>query len=188
MDPSAVISSLYDCFKDGVPLQNILSQINNKTSHFDPVKFEGDEKQQELGRKQLKSYAERLNKAMTEYNPDNRYTSEEMIFLHDVRAARKRNEGMHFAVFGHAMDILDVELKGGRWYMLVRDTNNIRNYGYEKNSKGRLVGTAGKSSFEIKDGVRRLDGSMTTGFRGTSWWELDTIFDKMYSYGNAPKL
>ncbi len=34
-----------------------------------------------------------------------------MIFLHDIRAAGKRNEGMMFAVKLHAMDIPDVQLK-----------------------------------------------------------------------------
>ena len=72
-------------------------------------------------------------------------------------------------------------------YLLVRDTHNVRNYRYEKNSKGNLVGIAGKTSYDINQSVRRLDGDLATGFRGTSWWELNTIFDKMYLYGNSPK-
>ena len=152
------------------------------------MKFNGDEEQQRIGNRQVADYARIRNKAMIEYNPDDRYTTEEMIFLHDARAARKRNEGFHFSVFGHAMDILDAELKAGRWYMLVRDTNNVRNYSYERNSKGSLIGVAGRKSYDIKDGIRRLDGSLTTGVRGTSWWELKTIFNKMYTYGNSPKV
>ncbi len=86
------------------------------------------------------------------------------------------------------MDILDAQLKNGRWYVLVRDTHNIRNYTYEKNSRGELKGTFGKVSYDINQSVRRLDGNLNTGFLGTSWWELKTIFDKMVCYGNSPKV
>ena len=86
-----------------------------------------------------------------------------------------------------AMDILDAQLHNGRWFLLVRDTHNVRKYTYEKNSNGDLVGTLGKVSYDINQSVRRLDGTMETGFRGTSWWELSTIFNKMVSYGNSPK-
>lgn len=125
---------------------------------------------------------------MMEINPDGRYTKEEMIFLHDMRAGRERKEGMHFGVFGHAMDVLDVKLNNNRWFVLVRDTNNTRNMHYEKTEKGELKNTARKPSFVEKDGIRRLDGTLLNGIRGTSWWELKDIFDKMMSYGNAPKL
>lgn len=188
MDPSFAISSLYDSFMNKVPVQSIISRLSQKVSFYEPIEFTGTEKEIKATKELLEDFTRSRNKAMTEYNPADRYTPEEMIFLHDVRAARKRNEGMHFGVFGHAMDILDVELKAGRWYLLVRDTNNIRNYSYERNSKGNLVGVAGKNSFDIKNGIRRLDGNLTTGVRGTSWWELKTIFGKMYSYGNSPKV
>ena len=187
IDPSSVIGSLYECFEKGLSAQDIISQLSKKDTWYRPVKFAGNAEQQKNGRKLLAEFARTQNKTMTEYNPDDRYTPEEMIFLHDVRAAGKRKEGIHFGVFGHAMDILDAQLKNGRWYLLVRDTHNVRNYRYEKNSKGNLVGIAGKTSYDINQSVRRLDGDLATGFRGTSWWELNTIFDKMYVYGNSPK-
>ena len=187
-DPNAVASSLYDVFNDGNTADQIISQFDKKINYYNPASFKGNNEEVEILRKNLEKYAGKKNKAMTEYNPLNRYTTEEMIFLHDVRAAAKRKEGMHFAVPLHVMDILDAQLKNGRWYVLVRDTHNVRNYTYEKNRRGDLVGTAGKVSYDINQSVRRLDGNLNTGFLGTSWWELSTIFDKMVCYGNSPKV
>lgn len=186
-DPNAVASSLYDVFNDGNTADQIISQFDKKINYYNPASFKGNNEEVEIGRKNLETYASIKNKAMTEYNPNGRYSPEEMIFLHDVRAARKRNEGIHFGVPLHAMDILDAQLHNGRWFLLVRDTHNVRKYTYEKNGNGDLVGTFGKVSYDINQSVRRLDGTMETGFRGTSWWELSTIFNKMVSYGNSPK-
>ncbi len=188
IDPSSIIDGLYDFFKEGMSPQEILSQFNRREVRYEPVNYTGNEEAIQSVKKMLPAYAAKCNKAMMEYNPDGRYSTGEMIFLHDEKKKKKRGEGMHFAVFGHEMAILDTELKNGHWYLLVRDTNNIRQYTYEKDEQGDLKGTPGENSFAIKDGIRRLDGDLNTNVRGTSWWELKTIYDKMYSYGNAPKV
>ncbi len=87
----------------------------------------------------------------------------------------------------HAMDIIDLQLKNGRWYMLVRDTNNVRNIIYNRNGNGELEKAVMKTSFSKKAEVRRLDGNMENAFYGTSWWELKDIFSQMDVYGNSPK-
>ena len=190
IDPSAVISSVYESLEQGAAPKDVLAAIGGKYQYYEPLRqIEGEtDEQYKLRADYIRLYAKNRNKAMMEINPDGRYTKEEMIFLHDMRAGRERKEGMHFGVFGHAMDVLDVKLNNNRWFVLVRDTNNTRNMHYEKTEKGELKNTARKPSFVEKDGIRRLDGTLLNGIRGTSWWELKDIFDKMMSYGNAPKL
>ena len=126
-------------------------------------------------------------------NPEGRYSREEMIFLHDVRAAKKRNEGMTFALPTHAMDILDVRLKDNHWFILVRDTNNMNSHVYEKDEEGNLKSSSdpiveGKGGFALKREIRNLNGNLTSGMLGTSWWELKDVFENLLLYGNAPRI
>ncbi len=168
-EPSVVISRLYDQFNAEEPLERILSGIGAKITYYDkPKVYMGETEEQYKSRLDVMNlYAKNRNKAMMEMNPEGYYSREEMIFLHDVRAAKKRKEGMTFGVFMHAMDVLDVKLKNNRWFILVRDTNNVRNYTYEKDAEGNLIGTAGKSSSAKKREIRSLDGNLVTGVLGT---------------------
>ncbi len=193
-DPSAVISRLYDQFRDGVPLEDILAGIGERNEYYEELKtFNGETEENYKARLNLINlYAKNRNKAMMEMNPEGRYSREEMIFLHDVRAAKKRKEGMTFCVSMHAMDMLDVQLRNNHWFILVRDTNNVHNLIYEKDEEGNLKSSKenvdGKTGFALKKEVRNLNGSLTSGMLGTSWWELKDVFDKMLEYGNAPKI
>ena len=92
-----------------------------------------------------------------------------------------------FAVNLHAMDILDVQLKDNRWYVLVRDTNNERNMTYERNAEGNLKGIPGKTGFTLKKQIRSLSRDLSMGMLGTSWWDLKDLFAPMLLYSNAPR-
>ncbi|MBQ6967304.1 MAG: hypothetical protein IJP84_05325 [Lachnospiraceae bacterium] len=189
-DPAAAIARLYDNFNGGMTLEEILADLERKDTYYTaPAKLKGeDDKLYKNRLTALELYANNRNKAMMEMNPGNRYSREEMIFLHDIRAAKKRKEGMTFGITGHAMDILDVKLSKGRWFVMVRDTNNVRNFTYEKDEEGELKSMEGKTSFAVKKEIRKLDGTLLKGATGSSWWELKDVFGKMQCYGNAPKL
>ena len=187
-DPADVMAIMLSFYENKLSVEDIIAKFDEKTTYYEPLNFNGDEKEQANIRKHLAEYASSQNKAMIEYNPNDRYTPEEMIFLHDARDAAKRKEGMCFAVPYHMMNILDTQFKDGRWYLLVRDTFNVRNYSYETKNNGELSKKEGKTSYDISQSVRQLDGDIKTGFLGTSWWELSTIFDKMQCYCNSPKV
>ena len=187
-DPNKVISRLYDQIEGGESVEKILSQIGGKDEYYPEIKKGAGESEEQLKKwaETTELYAKNRNKAMVEMNPGGYYSREEMIFLHDVRAAKKRREGMMFGVKLHAMDILDVQLKDNRWYILVRDTNNVHNRTYERDEEGNLKCIPGKAGFAVKKEIRSLSTDLTMGMRGTSWWELKDIFAPMILYSNAP--
>ncbi len=194
-DPSAVVSEVYTRFEEGQSIEQMLSEIGDtseekKDVYYKETKKDNNvtEEQFSLWKKTVQLYAKNRNKAMTEMNPGGYYSREEMIFLHDIRAAKKRREGLMFAVNLHAMDILDVQLKDNRWYVLVRDTNNERNMTYERNAEGDLKGIPGKTGFTLKKQIRSLSRDLSMGMLGTSWWDLKDLFAPMLLYSNAPRV
>ncbi|MCR5789894.1 MAG: hypothetical protein K6G83_08395 [Lachnospiraceae bacterium] len=195
LEPSTVISRLFERFMAGQSLETMLASVGEKDTYYEPLKrgFNETNENYDARCKITDIYARDRNKAMMEMNPGGYYSREEMIFLHDVKTAKRKKEGMTFAVSMHEMSMLDVQLKNNRWYILVRDPLNLHNRVYEKDEEGNLKATVdeainGKTGFGAKKEIRKLNGSLTSGVLGASWWELKDVFAQLVSYGNAPKI
>ena len=190
LEPSAVITRIYDQLLEGGSVEQILAGIGDKSKYYSELrKREGESAGKFEERiEAMDIYAKNRNKVMMEMNPGGYYSREEMIFLHDVRTARKKGEGMAFAVNYHAMDLLDVKLKNNRWYLLVRDTNNTKNIVYERDGEGNLKDSSREGGFKIKREIRSLNGNLEMGVLGTSWWDLKDVFEPMLFYTNAPRV
>ncbi len=194
-EPSIVISRLFERFMAGQSLETMLASIVEKATIYEPLRRGWNETDENYDSrvKYTDMYAKDRNKAMMEMNPGGYYSREEMVFLHDVKTAKRNKEGMTLAVPMHEMSMLDVQLKNNRWYILVRDPLNLHNRVYEKDEEGNLKTTVdeavnGKTGFGAKKEIRKLNGSLTSGMLGASWWELKDVFAQLVSYGNAPKI
>nr|MCR5773736.1 hypothetical protein [Lachnospiraceae bacterium] len=186
-DPFAVIGHIEEFFEAEADIAAIIKYVEEKAVIYEPFKRE-PQTSVERFEKVLKFWereARFRNKIIMETNPKGIYTRPEMCFLHDIRSTIKDGGTVSYGVSGHAMNIIDVKLKNGRWFGMVRDTNSIRRCEYEKDDEGQLKGKI-ESSVSTKETVRKLDGTLKTAVYGTTWWELKDLYKNMLEYWCMP--
>ena len=102
-----------------------------------------------------------------------------------------KKNGPYVAGFGmHCLTVLDVQRKGDRWFVLIRDPFNLYNRTYTE-KKGKLSckseGFFRIFNYNLYTRKRHLTdrgdaSNMRAGFRGLSWWTFDDVYKECILY------
>ncbi len=117
------------------------------------------------------------NNMLLEHNPGGVYTKKQMRILKHLREQISLGYRPSIATSTHALTALDIKLKDGRWFVLIRDPFNV----YQKTYKKRSDGSIEKNERGFSDAiglhttVRKLGDYTETYFMGISWWELSDL-------------
>lgn len=164
--------------RDDVTAEQLEEIIKEKKTYYQPR--EGNvlsEDETDIMKKSLKT--------VTEYNPQGRYTMEEMRMLHAWKQEFKKGRVVPASFFNsHFMTLLDVKSHNGKWFVLIRDPFNIyyNSYRTEQDGTVKTHEVRFQEALMKHSATRNLQGEQTMGFNGTSWWELKDVVQGIDEY------
>ena len=176
-EPSTAVTDIKNALKQKKDIRALLKIIDHRTEYYpDPERDDNmtrEEYEQQMNN--INSEAKIRNRAIADINPGGRYSDREMSILHLYRNAVKNRRGGVLGCPGHCLTVLDIQLKNGKWFVLVRDVFNSFNYRYVKNQAGELEGKYNNSlvdCFFQKRKMKFLNRDAGNAAPGASWWEL----------------
>jgi hypothetical protein len=179
-------------YGEDIGKEDILDLIRQKKEYYTSLMKE-DEKPGDYRRRMQETdkVTIRLNKAMLETNPNERYNIRQMSMLHDIRRSVRAGKAVACSTDTNVLSVLDVRLYNGRWFLLVRDPHNIDSIEYTKGQDGeinsrRYLRDPGEKLLWYDRG-RHSDGTVLSAVLGTSWWELKDFDKEIGSYLIGPE-